>query len=84
MKKAIVFEAPREGYGIDQLRNPMTVGELKELLEDYEDDMLVILSHDRGYTYGSLGWGYNHECSYFVEREDGEWEKDEERFWGCE
>lgn len=54
MKKALVFEARRDGYGIDQVRSPVTVGELKVLLEDIDDDMLFILSHDNGYTYGSL------------------------------
>ena len=54
MKKAIVFEVAREGYAIGHVRRPMTVGELKELLEDYEDDTVVILSHDNGYTYGTL------------------------------
>lgn len=54
MKKALVFEASRDGYGIDQVRSPVTVGELKVLLEDIDDDMLFILSHDNGYTYGSL------------------------------
>ena len=69
MKGAIVFEAERTGYGIDQIEDKaMTVGELKELLEDYNDDDLFILSHDRGYTYGSISY------PTIWEREDGgEW-----------
>ena len=54
MKQAIVFEVIREGYGIDQINNPLTVGDLRELLEDLDDDITIILSHDNGYTYGSL------------------------------
>ena len=54
MARALVFEALREGYGIDQIQNPMTVGELREFLEDFDDDTLFILSHDNGYTYGSI------------------------------
>ena len=54
MKTAIVFEAFREGYGIDQIQHPVTVGELRALLEDLDDDTLFVLSHDNGYTYGSL------------------------------
>lgn len=54
MKKALVFEVSRDGYGIDQIRNPMTVGDLRAFLMDLDDDMMVICSHDRGYTYGSL------------------------------
>lgn len=54
MNKALVFEASREGYGIDQIRNVVTVGELKAMLADMDDDMMFVLSHDNGYTYGSI------------------------------
>lgn len=70
-KRALVFEAIREGYGIDQLNNPMTVGELKEFLEDFDDDTLFILSHDSGYTYGSIDT--RTQVTTFEEQEDGEW-----------
>lgn len=70
MRKAVVFEAAREGYGIDQIDDPMTVGELIAFLSDFEDDDLFILSHDRGYTYGSIKT-YDVEERY--EDEDGEW-----------
>lgn len=53
---ALVFEAEREGYSIPQVRKPMTVGELRAFLEDYDDDTLFILSHDRGYTYGTISF----------------------------
>jgi hypothetical protein len=47
MRKAICFEAYREGYGIDQIADrAMTVGELMEILRDFDDDTLVVLSHD--------------------------------------
>mgnify|MGYP007101830263 CR=1 FL=1 len=52
--KYLVFEASRTGYGIDQVESPMTVGELREFLKDFEEDDEIILSHDRGYTYGTL------------------------------
>lgn len=71
-KRAIVFEAAREGYGIEQIRRPMTVGELIGFLQDFDEDTLVILSHDRGYTYGSLD--VMTEVTTFEENEDGEWE----------
>lgn len=54
MKKVLVFEAQRTGYGIDQIKNPLTVGELKEMLEGLDDDVAIICGHDREYTYGSL------------------------------
>jgi len=45
----------------------MTVGDLKAFLEDFDDDTYIILSHDNGYTYGSIN-----------ERDSQEWEYDEE------
>lgn len=51
--KRLVINAMRESYGKDDLRT-MTVGELKDLLEDFDDDALVVLSHDSGYTYGGI------------------------------
>ena len=83
MKKAIVFEAQREGYGIDQLRRPMTVGELRDLLDGYEDDTLFVLSHDNRYTFGSIRADDTEDISLFVEGDDGEWEESEEKFWDC-
>jgi hypothetical protein len=77
MRRALVFEAERTGYNIGQLfegnswNEPMTVGELMGILEDYDEDDVVVLSHDRGYTYGGLG-----EQSGWSENADGEWEKD--------
>ena len=50
----ITFEAEREGYTKSQVWNPLTVGELKAFLEDYSDNTLIFLSHDNGYTYGTL------------------------------
>ena len=34
----------------------MTVGQLKKILEDVDDDVMIVLSHDNGYTYGSLSF----------------------------
>ena len=51
--KRLIISAMRESYGKDDLRT-MTVGELKSLLEDYDDDAEIVLSHDNGYTYGGI------------------------------
>lgn len=51
--KRLIINAMRESYGKDDLRT-MTVGELKSLLEDYDDDAEIVLSHDSGYTYGGI------------------------------
>ena len=67
--KAVVFEVSREGYGIDQVEaGAMTVGELKDMLEDLDDDVIVIMSHDNGYTYGSLP-----RCADVRESEEGKY-----------
>ena len=54
MKRLIIL-AQREAYGMDEIRT-MTVRELREALEDFDDDARVILSHDSGYTYGGIRW----------------------------
>lgn len=78
MRNAVVFEAERKGYGIDQIADSaMTVGELIAVLEDYDEDALVVLSHDNGYTYGSLSTWLMAEAT---EDEDGDW--DEPKFNG--
>ena len=70
MRKALVFEACRDGYGIDQIADrAMTVGELKELLQFHDDDEIIITSHDSGYTYGTLS-----DLEIYEETKDGEWE----------
>lgn len=72
MKSAIIVEVSREGYGLDQIRGPYTVKELIEQLEQYDEDSLVFVSHDSGYTYGSINFNM---ADYWEENEDGEWEK---------
>ena len=52
MKRLIIL-ANRESYGKEDLRT-MTVAELREALEEFDDDAKVILSHDGGYTYGGI------------------------------
>lgn len=52
--KAVVFEAMREAYGMGDLRDAITVGELVNLLLDCDPDAKFVLSHDRGFTYGSI------------------------------
>ena len=52
--KYLMIEGRREGYGPDQLRRTMTVGELIEYLEQFDEDTPIILNNDNGYTYGSI------------------------------
>ena len=53
----LIFNTFREGYGIDQIRKTMTVGELINFLSDYDEDTPIYLSFDNGYTYGSITEG---------------------------
>lgn len=50
----LILDTVREGYGTDQIRRTMTVGELIAFLEDYDEDTPVYLGFDRRYTYGGI------------------------------
>ena len=52
MGQVLYINAVREGYEIDQIRHTMTVGQLMNWLEQFDEDTPVYLKHDRGYTYG--------------------------------
>lgn len=53
--KRIVINARREAYGIDDIRETMTVGDLVHyLMENFDEDQPIYLSHDNGYTYGGI------------------------------
>ena len=54
MKRAIFIDGRRDGYSPAQCGDTMTVGELKEFLEQFNDGDEVFLSNDNGYTYGSI------------------------------
>lgn len=55
----LMIDGNRNAYEPDQIDYTMTVGELREFLERYNDDTPVMLRNDRGYTYGSIG-----ECDF--------------------
>lgn len=50
----LYINGKRNGYGIDQCGETLTVGQLMEILQDYEEDMPIYLCNDNGYTYGSI------------------------------
>ena len=52
----LTMKAEREGYAPDQIARTMTVGELIEFLNNFDEDEKIYLSHDNGYTYGGIGW----------------------------
>lgn len=57
---AVIINANREGYGTDQIRRTMTVGELIEALSRFDEDTPVYIGNDRQsygwYTYGGIIW----------------------------
>ena len=52
--KYLEISAVREGYAPDQCSDTMTVRELRNLLDYFDDDLPIYLSHDNGYTYGPI------------------------------
>lgn len=63
METAKLFiNANRNGYEPAQCGHTMTVGELIAFLEDFDEDALVYLRHDNGYTYGSITEEDFNEC----------------------
>ena len=60
----LIINARREGYATDQCPGTMTVGDLINFLQEFNESTPVFLSHDNGYTYGSV------RQSDFKEREE--------------
>lgn len=52
--KELYIEGNRNGYSIEQCGRTLTVGELIEILEQFDYDRPVYLRNDNGYTYGSI------------------------------
>lgn len=58
--KALYIEGKRNGYGPDQCGRTLTVGELIEILEQFDYGRPVFLRNDNGYTYGNITeWDIN-------------------------
>jgi len=74
MKTEVIIEAQRTGYSTSQVDRTMTVGELIKMLQGYDEDSLVYLSHDNGYTYGGIDYNdfYENEIEEEEEDEDNE------------
>lgn len=68
--KVLLLEASRDAYSPENLRT-MTVGELMKFLEDFDEEMPVVLSHDGGYTYGGIK-----ETSFFEASDEMEDDED--------
>ena len=74
----IEMATSRDGYGPDQIRRTITLGEmievLQELAEECGEDALVYTTHDNCYTFGAIGdRDFRIKGLYFVvANEDGE------------
>ena len=56
-RKAVLIEARRECYGLDQIGRTMTVGDLIYYLKEelcLDDEQPIYISNDNGYTYGRI------------------------------
>lgn len=53
-EQRVIISTRKDGYSPRQIRKTMNVGELKALLEEFNDDSPIYLSFDNGYTYGGL------------------------------
>ena len=76
-KEVLTIDGRRDAYSIDQMlkyENTMTVGELIELLSNYDEDMPVMINNDNGYTYGAIKeWD-----SFRVEESEEDYDEDED------
>ena len=68
-KMQLIINARREGYDTDQCLYTMKVGELIDMLRQFDENTPVYLSHDNGYTFGSI------TRSDFEERDESEAEE---------
>lgn len=50
----LFINGKKNGYDTDQCGKTLTVGELIEILQEYDEDSPVYLRNDNGYTYGSI------------------------------
>lgn len=70
MKEFLMFDTDRDGYCVDQCGKTMTVGELIELLSQYDEDTEIFYRNDNGYTYGRITEG--RIDIHYIEDEDEE------------
>lgn len=50
----LFINGKRNGYDTEQCGHTLTVGELIEILQGFDEDMEIFLRNDNGYTYGSI------------------------------
>lgn len=68
---AVIMNTLRNGYAPNQCGRTMTVGELIEMLHQFDPEEKVYTGHDNRYTYGSIR-EYDFETFFEEEDEDEE------------
>lgn len=55
MTQVITLAGKRTGYSVEQVKDmTMTVGDLISALQEYDEDTLIVISNDNGYTFGEI------------------------------
>ena len=54
MNTQVIIQAERTGYSTEQIKHTLTVRELIEVLENFDENAKIYLSHDNGYTFGGI------------------------------
>lgn len=57
MAERLYIEGRRDAYEPEDIAETITVGELIELLREYDEDTPIYLKNDEGYTYGRITAG---------------------------
>ena len=50
----VTIETRRDGYSVDQCGSTLTVAELRDYIDQWDDDATVYFSNDNGYTFGTI------------------------------
>ena len=54
MESIICLDTARDAYAIQNCYQTMTVGQLIDLLSQYDEDSPVVFRNDKGYTYVNI------------------------------
>lgn len=58
----LFIEGRRTGYSPEQAGSTMTVREMIEWLEQYDEDTEIFIKNDNGYTYGNIdNWSFSED-----------------------
>ena len=77
MTMIVKIETRRTAYSAeDAAERTLTVKDLKEMLDGYDDDSPVVFSNDNGYTYGEVQWDCLGEVEIKEEEEEDETDED--------